>query len=399
MKLRTFFKKVRYESFGGITSSKESPFYKVINKDQMLKLGLIYSKLWGTSNRFLTSPAVVDFSFSKKRDSEYSRNNKETKSNAYYTLPYSSIKKQLYELHSMGVFHIAFKGDTFTKRDDFHKVINYCNNIGLTISLTTKNVDTKKESIKTLARLKQINFVINNLWQLDFTNSFFKKSDTTIKRLIKEKINIELTCLLSFKNFYFLKKLFSYASKNGIKTIKLIRYKPIGSNKFQYSYYALTQEMIKKIYPLIESLSNKYNIKVKTDCSFVPALLYHSPSIQKIKNIANTGCEAGNHIMSADCNGTYSACPCMDSNGDLKNIKKEWNSTEQVTLFRELDSKIGKPCNTCKYLNICKGGCRVAALNLSNNFYSPDPECPFVHAYNEKLKLPELLISSRFIKL
>lgn len=380
MRKKTKFLRVRYESFGGITSSSKAPFYKILNKDEMAKLGLIYAKIWTKPKKYLTSPAVVEFSDDKKRINFFRRYLKQDNSFLKKELPYSVLKSLFYELNTMGVFHISFNGNSYLQRDDFPKIINYCKSLDLTTSLMVKHKDLNLKQTETLKNIHNIILIVNNITpSIELSDSHCLA--TKIKFLKNSGINVSLANHVSYKNYKNLENLFLFASKFNVRRVKLIRQKPEEPNSFKYPFLALSEKMIKEFYPLIKRFSTIYKIRIKTDCSFVPALAFHDISIEEIKEIADTGCEGGNYSISAKPDGTYSACPYIKSCGNLGSLKNEWDKSVEILKFRSTKDILPQPCRECKYLSVCKGGCRAIAINRSKSFFQPDPECPFVVDY------------------
>jgi MoaA/NifB/PqqE/SkfB family radical SAM enzyme len=45
------------------------------------------------------------------------------------------------------------------------------------------------------------------------------------------------------------------------------------------------------------------------------------------------------------------------------------------------------PCNSCDYLELCKGGCHCITEVLTWDIFAPDPECPFVYNHTDESKV------------
>lgn len=106
-------------------------------------------------------------------------------------------------------------------------------------------------------------------------------------------------------------------------------------------------------------------------------------------------CEAGCSELAISAHKEFYPCVAAISSelgcGNLckNSINEIWNSSEMLEKFRNINDKVSKkePCLSCRYKEMCNGGCRVAAIGLTGDFYSPDPRCPIVMKYNQENKI------------
>lgn len=104
-------------------------------------------------------------------------------------------------------------------------------------------------------------------------------------------------------------------------------------------------------------------------------------------------CNAGISRCLIGPDGKVVPCPGFKQNsrfiaGNIKNesLVKIWNESPVFQKFRKFDyTQIGEPCNDCKYLHQCRGGCIAQkALIMDGDIYSsPDPSCFLCHVKNE----------------
>lgn len=75
-----------------------------------------------------------------------------------------------------------------------------------------------------------------------------------------------------------------------------------------------------------------------------------------------------------------------------KSINEIWTDSEMLDKFRNLNDTVIKkePCSSCNYKIYCNGGCRVASLELTGDFYNPDPRCPIVKEYKNNKEMEML---------
>ncbi|HBG28127.1 MAG TPA: hypothetical protein DDX75_13640 [Phycisphaerales bacterium] len=112
---------------------------------------------------------------------------------------------------------------------------------------------------------------------------------------------------------------------------------------------------------------------------------YHNPPMEMLESIATYGCEAGNVLLGIRSNGLVSGCSFLKSPGmsvfELASDLKHEGSFDKISNWLK---NAPEPCNSCQYLNLCKGGCHAVSQHLTENFSSPDPDCPKVVEYNKK---------------
>lgn len=100
-------------------------------------------------------------------------------------------------------------------------------------------------------------------------------------------------------------------------------------------------------------------------------------------------CEAARTELTVSAD--FKLYPCVASlrtkycGGDLKgkNIQEIFNSSDVFIWFRSIHETISKmePCNMCRYVKVCAGGCRLASNAILNTSLLPDPRCPIVYKY------------------
>ncbi|RLF00268.1 MAG: hypothetical protein DRJ59_07335 [Thermoprotei archaeon] len=92
------------------------------------------------------------------------------------------------------------------------------------------------------------------------------------------------------------------------------------------------------------------------------------------------GCTGGRTKITITPEGNVLICEYLrDPFFIVGNIRKDdlwnlWKNSYVLNFFRNLNKLEGK-CTTCKYLGICKGGCRAMAYLTYGSIYAPDPLC------------------------
>jgi radical SAM protein with 4Fe4S-binding SPASM domain len=111
-------------------------------------------------------------------------------------------------------------------------------------------------------------------------------------------------------------------------------------------------------------------------------LCCHNPPLDLLEAMATYGCEAGNVLLGIRSNGRVSGCSFLKSSGlsvfDLHSGLNQEGHFEKITNWVQ---KSPQPCRSCRYLDICKGGCHAVAEYVTGDFNNPDPDCPKVIEY------------------
>lgn len=100
-------------------------------------------------------------------------------------------------------------------------------------------------------------------------------------------------------------------------------------------------------------------------------------------------CEAGQTELTISCEKKIYPCVAAlrtifgGTSIENEDILYIWNHDEHLNFFRNVIEQVTKfePCQSCRYKKICGGGCRIAANELLQNRYAPDPRCPRVQEY------------------
>lgn len=383
--------RIRYETFGGIISCHNPPFLAWVDRDFMRSIGYTGSPLRETESsvpHFLSAPTEVHASVTNRCTQHCDGCYVNSEQSSENELTTAEWKRHLTTLRDMGVFHVALGGGEAFEREDFGELVSYCRDIGLVPNLTTNGQSVGKREIAICKKMGQVNISIDgigNHYAINGRAGSFEKADKAVKALKKADVQVGINCVVSSKNYSSIKEVVQYAVKRDLNEIEFLKYKPSGRGKLKYEEYALTQDMIRRFYPMLIKLSKRCTIELKIDCSFIPALVYHKPPKDELEKLAVTGCDGGNLLMSVRSDGSFSGCSFVENNEPVSEIKSRWHSSKHLNNFRMLIDKAGEPCRSCEYLTICRCGCRAVVLYTNIDFFAPDPECPFVYDYNMKV--------------
>ena len=102
-------------------------------------------------------------------------------------------------------------------------------------------------------------------------------------------------------------------------------------------------------------------------------------------------CGAAKNTLSIDSDGTVYPCHMLHEekyamgNVFIDSLANALDS-DVARLFQQLDASRFETCSTCKYCEICGGGCRARSLCSSPTLAAPDPYCPLMIRFFELLE-------------
>jgi radical SAM protein with 4Fe4S-binding SPASM domain len=382
--------KVRYESFGGIIRIEDPPATIYVDKDYMKNLGYKQSDLWSKESDVLSAPIDAHFALTNKCPLECKHCYKSSTGKEQKELTLSQIKEILDILAKMNVFSVAFGGGEPFAREEIFEIAKYANEKGIIPNITTNGYYITEETAKKCKVFGHMHVSLD-LPTDDFDDTkntgAFEAATNAIDLLNKEKIHIGINCVVSSANFDQLEDLVKYCISKKIRDMTFLRFKPIGRAGKRYHEMKLTNEQNIKLFPLLRKFRRKYRIFTQVDCSLTPMACYHKPKVKMLDFFGAQGCEGGNTFIEIKEDGAIRGCSFATSYGDnAKNLDEIWYESSYLTKYREVTENINEPCISCKYLPICRGGCHIVSEFLTGDFNNPDPECPLVIKYNERMK-------------
>ncbi len=383
----------RFENFGGIIASNKPPFLAFVDRDYMRSLGLDSPKHWKSEDEsigLLSAPTEVHFAATNKCNVSCRHCYMDSGKQLEQELTTEQFKEALDILAELKVFHIALGGGEAILRKDFFEIAEYAREKGLVPNLTISGVDVKPSDAEKMKILGQVNISIDGVgddYAIYRGVNHFETVDKVFDMLAGQNIPVGINCVIGSANFNLLESIFAYAAGKNANEIEFLRFKPAGRGAEMFNKYKLTNEQNIELIPLLKSLSEKYQIISKVDCSFVPMICWHQPPIDELYAMATYGCEAGNVLLGITSDGRVSGCSFLsETNLDLDVFKLRDPSARMIKFAKFFDwtKNAPMPCKNCKYLEICKGGCHAVAQFVTGSFANPDPGCPTVTAYNQK---------------
>jgi radical SAM protein with 4Fe4S-binding SPASM domain len=280
---------------------------------------------------------------------------------------------------------MALGGGEALERPDFFELASYVRSRGIVPNLTTNGMLMNKRTAAQCRIFGQVNVSIDGADGSGVDGrdpAGLTAAVRAVDLLLKAGVNTGINCVVARRNFDDLPGVFALAKERGLADVELLRLKPTGRARRDYYARRMTPAQNREFYPAIRRLSREYGVRAKIDCSFVPMFCWHLPDKTMMEQFSVYGCEAGNVLVGVRSDGRFAGCSFSRGEEIIFDLPRLWSSSEHLLRLRSWTSHAPEPCRSCKYLDICKGGCRAVAEFVSGDFYAPDPECPFADGMN-----------------
>lgn len=287
-------------------------------------------------------------------------------------------------LAAQGVFHLALGGGESALLPWLGDMADYARARGLVPNLTTSGLyddATLARLVGWAPRFGQINVSIDGVGErYARVRGFdgFAQADRAVVALRRVTKHVGINCVVTRDSFDGLPELFAYARRRRLREIELLRFKPSGRGGRVYEAMRCTDEQHRGILPQVLKLARRHRLRVRMDCSYTPMVAHHRVKPELMRWLAIYGCAGGDLLVGAKASGALTACsfaPPVDAQVD--GIGDYWERAGAFGPFRRWREAAAEPCNSCDYLALCRGGCRVVSGH-DGDATEPDPECPRV---------------------
>ncbi len=376
----------RGEHFGGILQTEDPPALLYVDREYMREIGHADDPRWhGADPGYLSAPTEVHLTVTRRCN--VACKGCYTDSTGKGTdLPTDYWKDVIDRLADMGVFHMAMGGGESTLRPDLFELAAHARSRGMVPNLTTNGFGMTPEMARACRVFGQINVSVDGIGPVyAAVRGFdgFGQADHGIRLLQEAGNNPGINCVVARTNVEHLRDVVDYAEERKLSEVEFLRFKPTGRGSQTYDLLHVASERLQGFMRDLEKWMRKYRTPLKIDCSFVPFLCDLSPSPELLDRFGVHGCEAGNVLTAVQPEGTWSSCSFVDEPaGRAEDMPTEWNTSAQAAAFRSYTENAPEPCNTCRYLSICRGGCHVVSAHVTGNRMAPDPECPRVRSFH-----------------
>ena len=381
--------RARAERFGGIVELERPRALLHVDREMMRELGQPESPLWGEAVEGpLSAPREVHLVLSR-RCAAGCKGCYVSATPDGAALGFDEACRILDELAAMGVFHVALGGGEALELDYLFAVAAHARKVGITPNLTTSGLGLDERAAARCAVFGQINVSVDGVGEAyREARGFdgFRHAERALQLLRAVKPEVGVNCVVSRSSFPHLREVARMVKRLELNELELLRFKPVGRGASLGE--ELTLEQSKRIYPLARWLMLRHRIRVKLDCSFAPMVFFHRPSARAAAFFGVQGCVGGDVLAAVSPEGALMGCSFAGrAEADARvpgAMQQAWSTG--FGEFRDFTTSAPEPCASCRYLQLCRGGCRAVA-QAHGPFMSPDPGCPTVQAHRQRAAL------------
>ncbi|MBK7535717.1 MAG: radical SAM protein [Myxococcales bacterium] len=295
-------------------------------------------------------------------------------------------KRALDELARCGVFHVALGGGESAALPWLGELAEHALALGIVPNLTTSGLEGLDRLLSICDRFGQINVSLDGVGDVyRAVRGFdgFAAADHALRALRARKREVGINVVVTRQNFEHLDELFAYARQQRLSEVELLRYKPAGRGARNYQQLRCTDAQHRAFFPLLARAARRHRLRLKVDCSYTPMLAHHQMAPALLHQLVVYGCTGGDFLVGAKPGGQLTACsfaappPALDGQRPrVDELAAYWHAPGAFAPFRDW-RQAQEPCRSCKYLSLCRGGCRVVSAHTGRAI-DPDPECPRV---------------------
>lgn len=337
------------------------------------------------SNDCLSFPRTIYWECTEKCNYKcihcYSSSGEKT---AYAGMSFSVVKRMIDEIVKHGTEFLSIGGGEPILYPHLFEVIEYATRRGLAVEITTNGSLLTKKNIKHLVEsgLRFIQVSLDGVQEQTYLkirkSGNFQKVINVLPELAK-KFTLAICVVVNKINYSEIKSLIDFSKKVGAKHFRVIPLMEVGRGAKNNSLQ-LSKNELKNLHSFI--------VKKKKAEKYIHIQLNENLVSPKIKNIPwmpenHFGCSATRSTCSIDARGNVYPCSFMTfkelrcGNINKATLLEIWAKSPIMKKMRTLDNLVGK-CSTCKYLKLCRGGCRAAAYLKNKRLNDSDYLCSVI---------------------
>ncbi|MBW1810060.1 MAG: radical SAM protein [Deltaproteobacteria bacterium] len=288
-------------------------------------------------------------------------------------------KEVLSKLARLGVYHVALGAGEDMSFEPLIELAKYARRIGMTPNLSTAGTNLTPKVAEKLNVFGRVHLSMDGVAE-SFSrvrgHNGYAASLMSLKILRAFHKRVGVNCVVARSNYDELGDLFRLLQRNGIRSVELLRFKPSGRGAKIFDQMNLTEAQERSIVGHVLKLSRKYRMRLRLDCSFTPMVCAEGIDPRRLVSMGLAGCIGGSWLVSIDGRGRLSSCSFDNSEKQLS-----WQDLGRPGImdhYTNWTEQAPEPCATCRWLDVCRGGCHVVARHVTGDFNAPDPGCPLV---------------------
>lgn len=277
-------------------------------------------------------------------------------------------------------------GEPFLNQDIF-RFFEYAKDQKLITSCSSNGSAIMKSGLERLALYKPRLFQVS-IDGVEDVHNYIRKNSNSYKNAVnclkkaKEKFDEDTQLVMAFtlmgENKEYLVNMLELAKEISVDTFCIVPLMPSSEKKFLANDLS-AKEQKWWIQMCVDEYVKEYSTDFELSLIVPPGLV--PPEIKKRKYGKGYLCSFPS-MLGIDVDGTVAPCDGLldDKNFIIGNIFNDsLASIMSSTVYQQLINldytKLTGVCSKCTFLEICQGGCRVAAYNKYGSFYASDPIC------------------------
>lgn len=379
---------VRPEPWGAIVSLRRPAMLLYVNQRTARRLGVDAQALWRAGGTGHTAPVEVHWTLSNRCDQACPGCYTASTPDAPAADPHR-VRQVAAALAEAGVLHVALGGGEPLADPATLLAARALRAHGIAPSTTTSGAPVDEALARRLGDFAQINVSVDGVGA-DYARvrgptppgarDRFEQADEALRLLRRHHGRVGINAVLTRETFEALPRLLSYAKRRRVTEVELLRLKPAGRGREIYRDLRLTSAQAEALLPKVLHLVKKHRVRVKMDCSLAPFICHHEPDPRVLRFFRIGGCEAGDSLASVGPHGRVTGCSFLNHPAGpvSEALGPRWADHPLLERYRRYRVEAPAPCDTCRYVELCNGGCRAVSAHLAGDPMAPDPECPRV---------------------
>lgn len=285
----------------------------------------------------------------------------------------------LERLASMGVYHLALGGGESLSWDTLISLAHRARALGMTPNLSTSGRNLTPGVARRLSVFERIHLSMDGVgptYKSVRGHDGYDSSLMSLKILRAYHRRVGVNCVVARTNADELEPLFRLLHRLGVRDLELLRFKPVGRGARVFERLDLTPRQASDLFPRVLALCRRYRLRVRMDCSFTPMVCAAGFPPAVLARMGLAGCVGGSWLVSVDPRGRLGGCS-FDTESSLLGWE-DLGRREALRHYLDWTRRAPEPCASCRWLQVCRGGCHVVARHVTGSFFSPDPGCPVV---------------------
>ena len=309
-------------------------------------------------------------------------------------LTYDQKIQMLDEMVKLGICEILVGGGEPFTDEHFCDFIEECIKRDIQTKVFTNGLLLTDEVTERISKwnLKYLSISIDGINDDEYFELRGVKGISILKENIrnlraKAKYPVAISITVNSVNYSGYKEYLQLMKEIGVDRIKVRPTKPSGNVYRNPSIYLSPEQYLHFVKGIYEEWLKNYSNEFKLDCSWGDARLFYNNEDGVLDVVdygfpyEGFGCFAGKASMVVDANGYVLPCGFLPkelqrTEEDVfpnKSLKEIWDTGKKFLALRKI--KPNDECPSCRYYDVCRGGCIARILFEGKKINEVDPWC------------------------